>query len=314
MGRHHARNYYESPETDLRAIVDVDATRAITIAEQYGCRPLTSVEELLELDLGVEAVSVAAPTSLHHRIAGLLLKSGRHVLVEKPIAATVEEGEDLVQIAATSGVVLAVGHIERFNPVVSELKHRLEAGELGDPLSLLARRVGVMPPQIQDANVIVDLGIHDIDIFRHLLGAADADAVHCHAGSAVTRDRYDYAEIFLRFGGVGCYAQVNWLTPVKIRSLAVTGTQGYVEIGYVQQTMDIYRAQAARDVDTFTQFTAYGAEPERVRLKGSEPLALELAGFLAAVRGDRNAHMVTGEDAVRSLALVNAAVAAVGSS
>ena len=191
-------------------------------------------------------MSVATPTITHRQIAGELLDAGRHVLVEKPIASTVEAAEELCARAAAQGVVLAVGHVERFNPAVQELKRRLDAGMLGAPLSLVARRVGNMPPQIKDADVIVDLAVHDIDIFRYLLGADRPDEIFASAGRAIVTDRFDFADIVLRFGEVTCFLQVNWLTPVKIRALALTGTNGYAEVEYVTPGAPLLRGPAAR--------------------------------------------------------------------
>ncbi len=211
MGRHHVRNYAELPGAELVAVVDPDPARARELAAEHGAVAYETVAELLERSPEVAAVTVATPTITHRQIAGELLDAGKHVLVEKPIASTVEAAEELCARAAERGVVLAVGHVERFNPAVQELKRRLDAGMLGAPLSLVARRVGNMPPQIKDADVIVDLAVHDIDIFRYLLGADRPDEIFASAGRAIVTDRFDFADIILRFGEVTCFLQVNWL-------------------------------------------------------------------------------------------------------
>ena len=301
MGRHHVRNYAELPRAELLAVVDRNAARAGELAARYGVAAFTTVGQLLCGAPDVEAVSVATPTSSHLEVASALLEAGKHVLVEKPVAATVADAEALTRHARERGALLAVGHVERFNPAVRELKRRIDVGEMGSVLSLVARRVGVMPPQVADADVIVDLAVHDIDIFRYLLGADRPDVLHANAGAAVTGDRFDFADAFLRFDGVACLLQVNWVTPVKIRSLAVTGTAAYAEVEYVTQQLRWFPARPLEAVDSFVELEAYSErEPEHVALTRREPLAIELEEFLRAVRGEP-AVIVTGEEATRSL-------------
>jgi UDP-N-acetylglucosamine 3-dehydrogenase len=310
MGTHHARNYAELPAADLRAIVDVDVERAERLAARFRCRAYACVEEFLAEEPSVAAVSVAVPTALHVGVASTLLAAARHVLVEKPIAATVEEAEELVGLARANGVVLAVGHVERFNPAVRTLRERVRRRELGDVLSLLARRVGLMPPRVHDANVLLDLAIHDVDVFRFLLDAGDPDEVYCNAGKALNGDLFDFADVFLRFGPVGCLLQVNWLTPVKVRSLAVTGTRGYAELEYVRQELELFPAQRVRETESFAQVARYSeVRPERVAIDSVEPLRRELEGFVARARG-RAGEIVTGEEGTASLAVVETIVAA----
>jgi UDP-N-acetylglucosamine 3-dehydrogenase len=308
MGLHHARNYDALAHADLRAVVDPDGERAERVAARFGCAAYTMLDDLLASEPAVAAASVAVPTSLHHEVASRLIAAGKHVLVEKPIAASVEEANDLVARADEAAVVLAAGHVERFNPAVRALKERIEARAMGDVLSLVARRVGVFPAHGKDANVILDLAIHDVDVFRYLLDVERPDEIFCNAGKARNGDLYDFADVFLRFGPVGCLLQVNWLTPVKIRSLAVTGTRGYGELEYVTQRLDFYGAQTIEATESFAQVARYSAAaPERVGVVGDEPLRRELDGFLRAVTGE-DGEVVSGRDATRSLAVVAAII------
>ena len=194
------------------------------------------------------------------------------VLVEKPIAATSSEGEELAHAAESSGLVLAVGHVERFNPAVGLLRELIDAGAVGPITSCVARRVGVMPPRVRDADIVVDLAVHDIDVLSYLLGS-QPDRVRATGGRAWLSDRTDHAEILLDYGGVGCFIQVNWLTPVKIRTLAVTGEGGYCELNYVTQEVLHYRAPVPGPVDTFEEFVRrYGeTQAELVSPVRSEP-------------------------------------------
>jgi UDP-N-acetylglucosamine 3-dehydrogenase len=247
---------------------------------------------------------------MHGAVAGALLTAGKHVLVEKPIAATGSEADELIELAQNAQVLLAVGHVERFNPAVRELKRQVETGRMGEVLSMVSRRVGVLPPQITDADVIVDLAVHDIDIFRYLLGADRPDEVYCNAGKAIAADRFDFADIFLRFGSVACFLQVNWVTPVKIRSLAVTGKEGYAEIEYVTQRLAYYKARPVREALSFAEVERYSEEaPEVVEFEHREPLAVELDEFLKAVRGE-SAVIVSGAEAKSSIEIAVEAAAA----
>ena len=301
MGRHHVRNYAKLEGARLVAVVDADRARAAGLAADHGATAYASIDQLLAQAPEVEAVSVATPTASHRTLAGQLLEAGKHVLVEKPIASTAAEGDELTELAAQRGLVLAIGHVERYNPAVRELKRRIDAGDMGTVLSLVARRVGVMPPQVKDADVIVDLAVHDIDIFRYLLGADRPAEVYANAGRAIATDRFDFADIFLRFDGVACLLQVNWVTPVKIRSLAVTGTQAYAEIEYITQELAFHPARPLTGVQDFAELEAYSErQPERPQLERREPLAAELHEFLQAVRG-QPADIVTGHEGTRSI-------------
>jgi UDP-N-acetylglucosamine 3-dehydrogenase len=301
MGRHHVRNYEQLDRAALLAVVDENHSLAEHIASGLSARAYRDVEELLRSEPDIEAVSIAVPTRMHGAVAGALLKAGKHVLVEKPIAATAREADELIELARQAQVVLAVGHVERFNPAVRELKRQMEAGRMGEVLSMISRRVGVMPPQIADADVIVDLAVHDIDIFRYLLGADRPDELYCNAGKAIAADRFDFADIFLRFGSVACFLQVNWVTPVKIRSLAVTGKEGYAEIEYVTQRLAYYKARPIREALSFAEVERYSEEaPEAVDFEHREPLEVELDEFLKAVRGEE-AEIVSGPEARSSI-------------
>ena len=298
MGRHHARNYHELPDADLRAVVDGDPARGRGDGEplrrERRTRPSRRCSRPSPSSPRSRSPSRRART---RRSRGTLLEAGKHVLVEKPIAPTIAEADELIALAAERGLVLAVGHVERFNPAVRELRRLIDEGRIGSILSLVARRVGVMPPQVKDANVIIDLAVHDVDIFGYLLDEPEPTDLYCNAGRAIAQDRFDFADIFLRYGPVACFLQVNWVTPVKIRSLAVTGTAGYAHVEYVTQRLDYYRGGDAVEPTSFAELEALSEqEPERLEFPHEEPLARELREFLRAVRGEP-AEIVSGEQA-----------------
>jgi len=300
MGRNHARVYSEMEGAELAAVSDVDQKTGKPVAEAHGCRYYRDYAEMLEKEKP-EAVSVCVPTALHHRVAKDVISRGVCLLVEKPIAKTVQEAEELVSLARKAGVRLAVGHIERFNPAVQMLKSVIDRGELGDITSILARRVGLFPPRIKDANVIIDIGVHDIDVFNYLLGKEPSGIFSC-AGKALIDDREDYADIFLKYNGTNGIIQVNWITPVKIRVLNVTGTKGYAELNYITQELVIYESNYKKTYDEFGDFVISFGEPKkrRIPIEKQEPLKLELMDFIAAVR-EKKDPLVTGEDGLKVL-------------
>jgi UDP-N-acetylglucosamine 3-dehydrogenase len=309
MGAHHARLYAAMDDVDLVAIAD-QGDGLDALARRYGCAGYRDHAALLARERP-DVVSVAVPTSAHLDVALAALAAGCHVLVEKPIAATSAQGEELARAAESSGLVLAVGHIERFNPAVRRLRDLIEAGILGRITSCVARRVGVMPPRVRDADIVIDLAVHDVDVLDYLLGCYP-DRVRATGGRAWLSDRTDHAEILLDYAGVGCFIQVNWLTPVKIRTLAVTGESGYCELNYVTQELLVYRAPDQSPVGTFEEFVRRYGETEAaiVPVERSEPLRLEVEGFLGAVGG--GGAVVSPEDAIAALRVAEQINAEIG--
>ncbi|TMD37691.1 MAG: Gfo/Idh/MocA family oxidoreductase, partial [Chloroflexi bacterium] len=169
MGRNHARVLHDLANVELAGMADQDAATAQQVGVATGTRGYQSYQELLERERP-QAVVVAVPSDAHHPVVLDALAAGCHVLVEKPIAATVEQADDLVRAASKAKKVLAVGHIERYNPAVLELKRRLEEGQLGRVFQLHARRLGPFPRRVRDVGVVVDLATHDLDVMRYLTG------------------------------------------------------------------------------------------------------------------------------------------------
>jgi UDP-N-acetylglucosamine 3-dehydrogenase len=305
MGAEHARVYADLPEAELVAVADLAAERATAVADRYGCRAYVDYRDMLAREC-LEAVSVAVPTGDHCLVGLDLLRAGLAVLMEKPLASTVDQGEALVEAARRAGLLLVVGHVERFNPAVQELKRQIQAGALGVPTLIVARRVGVMPPRVKDADVILDLAVHDIDVALYLLDQMPT-AVAASASPALLSDRYDHSEILLDFGGVGCFIQANWITPIKIRTLAVTGTAGHAELDYLTQHLAIFESQVVGTVDASGDLQLEFDPRQRLTvpsIESREPLRLELECFLAGVSG-RTAGGVSGQDGLRALTVVD---------
>ncbi len=239
MGQNHARIYADMPDTELIWIQDANADHAQVIGQRYNTRYGSDLTALLEMDTP-DVVSVCVPTIFHFEVAQQMLSRGVHTLIEKPIAHTLEEADKLMALAQEKNVHLTVGHIERFNPAISELKQRIQAGEIGEIFRAQARRMSPFPARIQDVGVVVDLSTHDIDILRFIIGS---DVVRTYAETArVITQHEDVVDATLSFAnGVGATLNTSRLTPTKIRELTVHGTLGMFHVNYLTQELLLYR-------------------------------------------------------------------------
>jgi UDP-N-acetylglucosamine 3-dehydrogenase len=250
----------------------------------------------------IDAVSVVVPTLLHHEVASQCMANKKHVLVEKPIASTLEEAQALIVAAKKNGVIFTVGHIERFNPAVQKLKEIIDSGKIGDIMSVFARRVGLAPPKIKDANVIIDLAVHDIDIINYLLGEFPRKHT-AEGGKAFMENLHDFANIMLSYPSASAFIQVNWITPVRIRKLNVTGTRGYVELDYIDQEISLYETKF-RKKDQWGEGKPLlfdETSENKVDVKKEQPLKRELNHFLDVIIDDDRNLMVTPEQGFEAL-------------
>jgi predicted dehydrogenase len=284
MGSNHARVFAGLPGTELVGVADPDRKQAEFVARTLGCVAVADVEELLDRD--IDAITIAAPTHLHRDIALLCIARGVHVMVEKPIASSVEEGRDIINAARRAGVTLMVGHVERFNPAVEAIKEAIR-GE--DILSIAITRVGPFPPRMSNVGVVIDLAVHDIDLIRWF---TDSDIIEVQPQlSSAVAEREDIALLqFRTASGVLAHINTNWLTPFKARNVIVATRGKYV-------TGDLLTRQVTE---------CFGFQPDgsysmrHLSVGHAEPLRSELLAFLRAVRAG-TAPAVTGEEAVASL-------------
>lgn len=238
MGQHHVRVVAQSNRFELVAIANNHIEHAQEIADRYHCPVFKSVDDLLSCH-EIDAASVCVPTNLHHKIVVKLLKKGIHTLVEKPIASSVHEAEEMLAVADAAAATLLVGHIERFNPAIQKIKSLIKEDQLGEIRSIIARRVGSIPPQIKDTDIAVDLAIHDIDVINCIL-AEEPEYIAVNKQKSILNDRYDSVEIFFKFPQCSAFIQANWLTPVQTRKLYITGSKGLAEIDYKAQKIDTF--------------------------------------------------------------------------
>ena len=293
LGQHHARIYSELSEAQLVGVYDVDRGRASSIARKFGVAVFPTLESVVTQ---CEAASIVVPTDRHREVAGLLLKHGLHLLVEKPIAATTIEAEQLVQMADLHNVILQVGHVERFNPVLGFLDSLQKP-----PRFIEAHRLAPYPPQREglpprgtEVSVVLDLMIHDLEVILHLV-RAPVKAIHA-VGIPVLSTTEDIANVRLVFEN-GCVANVtaSRISPEKMRKIRTFFPDCYVSLDYQEQSGEIYR----KDGPAITR--------EKIAIERGEPLANELRAFVRCV-AQRGQPVVSGAHAAEALKLAVAIV------
>ena len=309
IGRSHARIYADLSSVELVAVADKDPSQARHCARRYGATPYTDYREMLD-KRALDLVSVAVPTTEHLTVTLGAMDRGCHVLVEKPIADSVQEAERMIAASRDSGVVLMVGHVERFNPAVVELKRRLRAGELGRVFQIDARRQGPFPARIRDVGVVIDLAVHDLDVILYVT-ERNVTRVFAETERRVHTSREDLLSGLMRLddGTVGTLS-VNWLTPTKIRELRVTGERGMFRVDYLTQDLCFYEDAESAGSEWETLSTLPGVTEGRMLrhvVPKKEPLLAEIESFLAAVKGQKPT-AVTGEEALRALVVARAFV------
>lgn len=263
MGKEHARIYAELPEAELVGVHDSDPETARKISAKCKTRAFASLDEMVE---AVEAASIVTPTTTHLAIAEPFLKKGKHVLVEKPIAMDTAEARKLVELAEEHGAKLAVGHVERFNPVLAALEERL-----GRPRFIEAHRLSPYPGRSTDIGVVMDLMIHDLEIILHLVRSpvASVDAV----GVPVLSKGEDIANARIRFAN-GCVANLTTsrISPEKLRKIRVFQDDAYLSLDYMKQEGEIYKRLDGK------------ITRDKIPVMRGEPLKNQLAEFLQNVR------------------------------
>ncbi len=263
IGKNHARLYSASDTADFTAIYDIDPASAAQAAEQYKVRAAASLEEFAGL---IDAASIATPTNSHFEVGRPLLEAGKHLLIEKPIADDTAQASELARLAAERKLVLQIGHVERFNPVLSALEARLT-----HPRFIEAHRLSPFPNRSTDIGVVLDLMIHDLEIILHLVRAPvqSIDAV----GVPVLSRREDIANARIRFEN-GCVANVtsSRISPERMRKIRVFQEDAYLSLDYQNQSGEIYRKGAS------------GIERAPVEIEKEEPLKRQLLSFIECAR------------------------------
>jgi predicted dehydrogenase len=260
-----------------------------------------------ETDL--DAVVIAAPTTAHARLALAAIDRGVPVLVEKPLAATLDEGISILAASRRAGVPVQVGHVERFNPALRELSRMLEGGWLSKIYALSSRRAGPFPARIRDVGVTVDLATHDVDILSWLTRERPV-RVYAETAQRIHAEHEDLLFGLIHFdSGATGFLDVNWLTPTKRRQLNIVGDEGMFDLDYLSQ-----RLTFTRQPDTSQPTLIHGYAPtftgsiQEVAVNSTEPLRAELDSFLAVIRTGASPE-VDVEDGVWAVAIADALLA-----
>ncbi len=304
MGKNHVRVYSEMENVELVGLSDLDSEGGKAIAKKFACR---FYENHLELLKHVDAVTIGVPTSMHYKMGKDAVEAGVHVLMEKPLAGSLEEAQRIVEMAKDAGLTLAVGHIERHNPVVKHTKEMLKRNDFGKIITMSSRRVSNYPARIRDVGVIMDLAVHDIDVSRYLAGGEVVE-VFAAAGKSGQTPFVDHATIMLKFDNdVLGIVDTNWLTPMRIREMSITCEKRFVRIDYMAQSIHISTSKFGELDETNLYQLPLEMETVSVGLKKEEPLKRELEDFVDAVESKRDS-LVTGEDGIMAIRLAEAAL------
>jgi predicted dehydrogenase len=309
IGQHHARIYNDLDGVELAAVADPDEARRARAARRFKVPTYQTHHELFAAER-LDLVTVSVPTEHHHTVAMDAIACGLHVLVEKPLASTLEQADELIRAATARGVVLTVGHIERFNPAVVALKQRLADGELGRIFQAQARRLSPFPPYVLDVGVVMDLATHELDIMRYLLGS-EVVSLYAEVGRNVHDTHEDMLTGILRFeNGVVGVLDINWLTPTKVRELRITGERGMFLVDYIHQDLHFFEnSEAPSRWDTLALFRGVGeGNVLKLRVTKTEPLERELRAFAAAASGQAPL-VVSGDDGRQALRLAQGLLA-----
>lgn len=284
IGRHHARNLNARDDITFVGVADA-SPQARAAAAELGYRTFPSVDALI--GAGLDAVVIAVPTAEHEAVAAIFADRSIAILLEKPIAHNLEAARRVIARCADRGVPLMIGYIERYNPAMEAVRDFVAEGNLGRLISMNARRVGVFPPRIKDANVIVDISVHDIDIVAFITNARRLELISAQGGMAVLSDRLDYASLMLSAGGCAVSIETNWITPVKIRELSITGTHGFCHVDYITQDARFAPGRSFEPSATYERLVEQHTEGMLLALPVNkrEPLARELEVFVNGVRG-----------------------------
>ena len=289
LGQHHARIYSQMKGVDLLCVVDIDGSRAKAVARQCESKPKNNYRRIDDV---LDAVSIAVPTQSHFEIAQYFLSKGINVLLEKPIAKSLEEAEQLAELAEKSGVILQIGHVERFNPAVVALSKRVAS-----PKYIESHRLGPFAARGTDVDVILDLMIHDLDV---ILSLVSSPLVRIQAvGVPVISDHVDIANVRLEFED-GCVANMNTsrVSLTRMRKIRVFQQDAYFSLDCAKQELVAIRLK--RDTPSRLTGLPFKVAREKVKLKKQEPLKVELESFIDCIE-EKKPPLVSAQEGVRAL-------------
>jgi predicted dehydrogenase len=302
MGKNHARIYSDLDNVELVAVADVNKDVVTALSKKYHVKGYSDYKEMLKNEK-LDLVSVVVPTELHKQVALDAINRGIHVLLEKPIAKTIEEGKEIINKATEKKVKLMIGHIERFNPAVIELKKQID--DVGEIYKIVVERVSPFPLRITDVGVVIDLSVHDIDIINYLL-QSEVTSIYAETQQRVHPKHEDSLTAILKYKNkVIAVLNVDWLSPTKKRQLTVIGNKGMFKINYLTQDIYFYENKAVKKEEyEFGQIGVSEGNMTKIHIDTKEPLKQEIEAFIQSINQNIESP-VSGEDGLKALFIAN---------
>jgi UDP-N-acetylglucosamine 3-dehydrogenase len=301
MGKNHARVYSGINGANLVAVCDLDKNLAEVTAKEYGTAHFTDYKDMLDKG-NIDAVSICLPTKSHLEASLYTIKKRKHLLIEKPIASTLKDSSAIVDSSKEYNVKLMVGHVERFNPVVQEIKKRLVKNELGDIFLVKAERFSPFPKRVLDVGVTIDLSVHDIDVLHYLLEDSVFSA-HSLVSQKIHSNNEDLMTAILKFNkGTICSISCNWITPKIVRELTLIGEKGMFKADYLAQSLVFYKNEFTDKYIDWEKRILTVTKGDEIELPVSkyEPLKAELESFVSCIQNDTEPE-ITGQQATENL-------------
>jgi len=293
MGKNHVRIYNDLPSVNLVAVSDVNNEQLLSISKKYGVKGYSDYTEMIKNEK-IDAVSIVVPTKYHRQVAIDVMSKGINVLLEKPIAANEKDALEIIDCAKKNNIKLMVGHIERFNPVILEVKRRLN--ELGEIYKIDVKRIGPFPSRITDVGVVIDLSVHDLDVIRYLIDS-NIKRINSEIQQRLHPTHEDSLTALLRYeNGVLAILNVNYLSPVKIREISVFGKKGMFRADYLKQELYFYENKSYAKDD----WSVSEGEVTKIDVNKVEPLLVELKSFINSIVTGSEPE-VTGDCALETL-------------
>jgi UDP-N-acetylglucosamine 3-dehydrogenase len=296
MGKNHVRVLSDLNSVELVCIADSNETVLKAISAKYHVKGYTDYRKMLEKEK-LDIVSIVVPTTLHKQVSLDVIEKGIHCLLEKPIAATIADSKEIIEKAKEKKVKLMIGHIERFNPAVIELKKRLP--ELGEIYKIVIERVGPFPARISDVGVVLDLSVHDLDIINYILGSKPV-SIFAETQNRIHPNHEDTLTSVIKYkDNVIAVLNIDWLTPTKKRQLTITGRKGMFKVNYLLQEITFYENKALT-TDDYGFLGVTEGNMTMIQLDKKEPLKQEIESFIDCVMHNRPSP-ITGEDGMDAL-------------
>ena len=297
MGKSHARIYTDLDNVKLVAVSDIDKKVLNMVSNKYNVKAYTDYKKMLDKER-LDLVSIVVPTKSHKIVALDVIDKRINVLLEKPISATINEAKEIIKKSKEKKVKLMIGHIERFNPAVIELKKRLN--DLGEIYKIYVERIGPFPQRITDVGVVIDLSVHDIDIINYLLNTTPT-SIYAEIQKRIHPNNEDTLTAILKYkNNIIAVLNIDWLTPTKKRQLTITGRKGMFKINYLTQDIYFYENKSGVDDYEYGLLGVTEGNMTKIQIDKKEPLKQEIESFIDCIEQNKQP-MITGEEGMNAL-------------